>query len=225
MNNQEYEQKKRECWEEFIGNDGFPTETMRQCFNYAFDRAYVLGKQFGNSEQVDAEKAAKRYADEIRIPASIPGVMVSFINGLAHDAYLQGAQDFLGKPIETITQEEIEKAAEAFTTPPIGNGGMFTREQVKELLVKFAQLFPGKQENDADTVIQGWVARDERHNALNLHAEKPYRAMSGYRIDSKRDWWDSECASFLPLDKNLFPDLTWESEPEQVEIQIKRKKK
>lgn len=45
MTPQEYEQKKRECWEEFIGTDGFPTETMRQCFNFAFDRAYKLGKQ------------------------------------------------------------------------------------------------------------------------------------------------------------------------------------
>lgn len=44
MNNQEYEQRKQECWEEFVGSDGFPTETMLQCFNYAFDRAYSLGK-------------------------------------------------------------------------------------------------------------------------------------------------------------------------------------
>lgn len=72
---------------------------MKQIYTqvHSFDRAYALGKQFGNSEQVDVEKAAERYADEIRIPASIPGVMVPFINGLAHDAYLQGAQDFLGK--------------------------------------------------------------------------------------------------------------------------------
>lgn len=50
MTQPEYEQKKRECWEEFIGNDGFPTETMRQCFNYAFDRAYTLGKQEKDAE-------------------------------------------------------------------------------------------------------------------------------------------------------------------------------
>lgn len=30
-----------------------------------------------------------------------------------------------------------------------------------------------------DTVIQGWVCRDKKDNALNLHAEKPYRAQSG----------------------------------------------
>lgn len=51
MNNQDYKQKKRECWEEFIGNDGFPTETMRQCFNFAFDHAYALGKQAKDAER------------------------------------------------------------------------------------------------------------------------------------------------------------------------------
>lgn len=56
----------------------------------------------------------------------------------------------LGKQTETIAQEDIEKAAEAFATPPIGNGGMFTREQVKELLVRFAQLLLSKQEKDAE---------------------------------------------------------------------------
>lgn len=60
----------------------------------------------------------------------------------------------LGKQIETISQEDIEKAAEAFATPPIGNGGMFTREQVKELLVRFAQLLLSKQEKDADANIK-----------------------------------------------------------------------
>lgn len=60
----------------------------------------------------------------------------------------------LGKQTETIAQEDIEKAAEAFATPPIGNGGMFTREQVKELLVRFAQLLLSKQEKDADANIK-----------------------------------------------------------------------
>lgn len=83
----------------------------------------------------------------------------------------------------------------------------------------------GKQEMDADTVISGWVCRDKKDSALNLHVEKPYRIQSGYQVGDKPDWWESECASFLPLDKNLFPDITWESEPEPVEIIIKRKKK
>lgn len=75
-----------------------------------------------------------------------------------------------------------------------------------------------------ETVISGWACRDKKDNALNLHAEKPYRAQSGYDVSDEPDWWESDCASFLPLDKNLFPDLTWESEPLEVEIIIKRKK-
>lgn len=61
-----------------------------------------------------------------------------------------GADFALGKQTETIAQEDIEKAAEAFATPPIGNGGMFTHQQVKELLVRFAQLLLSKQEKDAE---------------------------------------------------------------------------
>lgn len=76
-----------------------------------------------------------------------------------------------------------------------------------------------------DTVIQGWVCRDKKDNALNLHAEEPYRTQSGYQKGDEPDWWESDCASFLPLDNNLFPDLTWESEPLEVELIIKRKKK
>lgn len=60
----------------------------------------------------------------------------------------------LGKQQKTIAQKDIEKAAEAFATPPIGNGGMFTREQVKELLVRFAQLLLSKQEKDANANIK-----------------------------------------------------------------------
>lgn len=75
-----------------------------------------------------------------------------------------------------------------------------------------------------DTVISGWVCRDKKDNALNFHAEKPYRAQSGYDVYDEPDWWESDCASFLPLDKSLFPDITWESDPIEVEIIIKRKK-
>ena len=98
MTQTEYAKAKQGCLSDFCKEHGFiETADVKGIFGYAFDRAYALGKQFGNSEQVNVEKAAERYADEIRIPASIPGVMVPFINGLAHDAYLQGAQDCLGK--------------------------------------------------------------------------------------------------------------------------------
>lgn len=73
----------------------------------------------------------------------------------------------------------------------------------------------GKQEKDAeDAVIQGWVARDG-NGELYIYSKKPNRTQ----------WlrW-AEGSNFLPLLPDLFPDLTWESEPEPVEIIIKRKK-
>lgn len=126
----------------------------------------------------------------------------------------------LGKQQKTIAQEDIEKAAEAFATPPIGNGGMFTRQQVKELLVKFAQLFPGKQEKDAGTVIQGWVARDENER-LCLYPNEPKRESYDF---SPRGYWADMTNQYIDFPPNLFPDLTWSDDPIEVEIIIKRKK-
>lgn len=49
----------------------------------------------------------------------------------------------------------------------VGNGGMFTREQVKELLVKFAQLFPGKQEKDAERSKEKLMCLRDRTKVCN----------------------------------------------------------
>lgn len=136
----------------------------------------------------------------------------------------------LGKQKETITQEEIEKAAEEYAVQkteqyiPESYGDMRHRRiaerfdshdmgQAFEDGVNFAL---GKQEKDADAVIQGWVAADDDGD-LFLYRTKPARdEVSGM-------WMSNEC----PLDVgiNLFPDLTWDSDPEPVEIIIKRKNK
>lgn len=71
-----------------------------------------------------------------------------------------------------------------------------------------------KQETDAeDTVIQCWVARDGGGN-LSLSIAKPAR--HHYSLS-----WISVCVN---IPKHLFPDLTWESDPIEVELIIKRKK-
>lgn len=130
MNNQEYEKKRRECWEQFLRLGG--TEGGRitaEAFIIAFDRAYALGKQ------------------EIK--------------------------------------QEI------------------------------------KQEKDADTVIQGWVARDEVAIRPALYTSKPLRQKKGF----ENGYWSYGMQIGLSLDSSLFPDLTWESAPLPVEIIIKRKKK
>lgn len=50
MNNQDYEQKKRECWEEYKrknldGEVQWQPVSRYDVFCAAFDRAYALGKQ------------------------------------------------------------------------------------------------------------------------------------------------------------------------------------
>lgn len=75
----------------------------------------------------------------------------------------------------------------------------------------------GKQEKDADTVIQGWACRDNNSlNAQVLIGDKPKRTGFNY--------WENKSADCITLPKDLFPDLTWSDEPQEVEIIIKRKK-
>lgn len=68
----------------------------------------------------------------------------------------------------------------------------------------------GKQEKDADTVIHGWVARD-LDGEVFLYENKPERGDGEWlgRISSEFD----------------FQQLKWGSDPIEVELIIKRKKK
>lgn len=133
MTQTEYEQKRAECWEEFMTRPHENPQSLRRCFDFAFDRAFALGKLQASCEQV---------------------------------------------------KEEIS------------------------------------QEKDAEeTVIHGWVARDE-DGELFLYIESPKREYGNWETPSI---WASE--TFAQLDSTLFPDLTWESDPELVEIILKRKKK
>lgn len=77
---------------------------------------------------------------------------------------------------------------------------------------------------DADTVIQGWVAIDEAYNQCLLHTEKPIQ--KALPITDTGDYdtvWDSKGETYL-IDAGLFPDMDSDSEPQEVEIIIKRKK-
>lgn len=76
----------------------------------------------------------------------------------------------------------------------------------------------GKQEKDAEeTVIHGWVARDKSGDLYMYHT-KPLRNVVA-------DRWRGESSDIDLYNNLLFSDLTWESDPEEVEIIIKRKKK
>lgn len=115
-------------------------------------------------------------------------------------------------------QEYKQKRRECFVKFCKDNG---IDQQVNiSIFDAFDQIFDrayalGKQEKDMeDPVIQGWVATDEDGN-LFMYSSKPERIGT---------MWYGKYANF-DVRNYLFPDLTWESDPEQVEILIKRKKK
>lgn len=80
----------------------------------------------------------------------------------------------------------------------------------------------GKQEKGADTVIQGWVARDQ-DGYISLFKDKPTRDTFD-KGDVPYGFWDEANSNHLELQITSFPDLTWESDPIECEITIKRKK-
>ena len=65
----------------------------------------------------------------------------------------------------------------------------------------------GKQDKDADTVIQGWVAIDEAYNQCFLHTEKPIQEAQPIADTGDYDTvWESNGKTYL-IDEGLFP--TW----------------
>lgn len=79
----------------------------------------------------------------------------------------------------------------------------------------------GKQEKDADTVIQGWVAR--HGNGPNVSGLRIY-TVKPKRIELLK-MWDGHGEKSVLIDHRFFPDLTWEDDPIESEIILKRKKK
>lgn len=72
-----------------------------------------------------------------------------------------------------------------------------------------------------DTLIQGWVARDE-DGRIYLYEDEPKRE-NGKPYGKPSEWVSENIMTKLSVAS--FPDLTWESDPIEVELIIKRKKK
>ena len=106
---------------------------------------------------------------------------------------------------------------------PIVEGALISAEEFYNMFDRAYAL--GKQEKDTTTVIQGWVAIDEAYNECYLHTNKPTHEVRP--IADTGDYeshWGSEEQTYL-LDADLFPDMDSNSEPQECEIIIKRKKK
>lgn len=126
----------------------------------------------------------------------------------------------LGKKKETITQEEIKKAAEKYSQS-LGKSRDVTWNDGEYGFIAGANFALGKKigisefYDTEDTVIQGWASRD-KDGALIIWESKPQRN------DITNDEWGMTDGIML-LPSKLFPDLTWSDEPQEVEIILKRK--
>lgn len=176
MNNQDYKQKKRECWEEFT------TMPLHKAFNYAFDRAYALGKHEKDADSFEI-------GDRVRVKETnqIGTIIEPYSNDVGYRVYFDDGDG----------GEDAEYSADQL-------------ELYKKIIV---------ESKDADTVIQGWVARDS-NESLYLFCLKPQRVRY---LRSSYGVWMSRTVK--ELDPSLFPGLTWDDDPIEVEIIIKRKKK
>lgn len=163
MTQQEYEQKKRECWEEAVLHGALEVD-KDLLFDHAFKCGYALGKEKEAVTQEDVEDAAKDYAYDI-------------------------------------------------------DGSDWERQRVRDGFVDGVNFALGKQERDADTVIQGWVARDKK-GTICLYNECPERFYAPIN-----EWGTDYPLQYYRIPDELFPDLTWEDDPIESEIILKRKKK
>ena len=68
--------------------------------------------------------------------------------------------------------------------------------------------------------ITRWVAKN-KDGDVNMHNTKPFR----FKCENIEYWVDGHASYKLARSfvNRMFPDLTWESEPVEVEITIKRK--
>ena len=82
-------------------------------------------------------------------------------------------------------------------------------------------------EKTDETTIRGWVAVDDFDNAYIYHSKPTQRCEEFCDTGDYITHWD--CDTKYPngkrcyvIDKDFFPDLTPESEPQLVEITIKK---
>lgn len=99
MTQQEYEQKKAECWKKCAAEVAVETENLlcKAIAYSAFDRAYALGKQKETITQEDVENTWQDYAKEIGLPESLNYATRSMIEIAIKQAFKAGANFSLGK--------------------------------------------------------------------------------------------------------------------------------
>ncbi len=182
----DYDQQKRECWEEYV-NLLNHNSAARYVFDKIFDRAYALGKQTETISREDVEKGVREAVRK---------------EYLCEKCEWKNDCDLCGG--ENTAFDCCECPADSY----------------EDGFKAGANFALGKQEKDADTVIQGWLVRD-KDGTLNLFygSDKPIKR-------GQDEYWSVVAGAvfeYLPIE--MFPDLTWDDDPQEVKIIIKKKKK
>lgn len=187
MKQTEYEQKRRECWKDFcrelLPNDDSEA-TVQDVLDYAFDRAYALGKQEKDAE--DGSLWSRLTDDEKR------------------------EMQCRYHTNECVLRDHKKRTGDKAQSKAVA------RMKLLESLFGKDNLKNHKTNKEQDTVIQGWVLVDEETFQRIVRVHKitcgDYEAV-----------WDSGEPEFNL--EEVFPDMDSDSDPQPVEIIIKRKKK
>lgn len=118
MTQQEYEQKKRECFVKFCKDNGIDQEvniSIFDAFDQIFDRAYVLGREKETITQVEIESHSVEYATDVNnarlsaCPEAIrPQLHPEYEMDDLANAFEAGANFALGKQFGNSEQVEAE---------------------------------------------------------------------------------------------------------------------
>lgn len=176
---------------------------------------FVLGKQTEAVTQEEIEKAAKDYA------YNVGGS--DWERLIIRDAFVDGANFTLGKHEKDAEVDRTLKVNRQLFCRLCADADDYINEHLEEDDSDYVyyqgrsdalhELYRGECKDAEGTVIQGWVAKNNNIDGVYLYNSMPERGINV---------WYGYISLLILHDSNLFPDLTWESEPIKVSILIKR---
>lgn len=193
MTEQDYENKKRECWLNTANYCGFApaNRLVRTAFDSAFDCAHALGKQ-----EKEAEIVLNKWHDISIKPTDTEAEYI-----------VRTDMGYIFQAVYTGTE---------FLVSSVRNDKVYFEKGLNDSLVEWMQVVnpPVDESGPKETVIQGWVARDANPHSLYIYGRKPERLS---------DMWSSFGESYaIPIEATAFPDITWNDEPQKVKFTIRK---
>lgn len=89
-------------------------------------------------------------------------------------------------------------------------------DKIEKIRAEIDESFTKMMLKESTPKIKGWVARDEFVSMCRFHiGKKPER----FEEDGLRYWVGGSCWN---LPRDVYPDLKWEDEPIEVELEIHR---